>query len=259
MSSSDPDNGQSFSYILEDDANGLFRIDNNQVKVDVDNRNCLQLGGARCRINYELQRSVNIRVRTEDSGNPRLSFTKGLTINISDINDRPRDIRLSSNILKENATKGSMIGQLTVTDEDIDQSITFRLTNDDNGRFALTGNSVLTKAKDTNYESSKTHRVTVEAKDNGNPPLKVCFWFNIKVVLPLRKYSCYCTAAIFFDFRPNLGWVHTAPLTNLSVFVDTCQQFTLLHFCTKIQTRIHVFVGSHCSQQRRQKYPFLWF
>ena len=34
------------------------------------------------------------------------------------------------------------------------------------------------------------------------------------------------------------GWVHTAPLTNLSVFVDICQPFTRLRFCTKIQATI---------------------
>ena len=179
LSSSDSDNGQSFSYSLEDDASGLFRIENNQVKVAVDNRHCLQLGGAQCRINYELQRSINIRVKTKDSGNPRLSFAKDLTINVNDINDRPRDLQLSSNSLMENATKGFVIGQLTATDEDAGQSITFRLTNDDNGRFALTRKSFLTKAKDTNYESSKAHRVTVEAEDNGNPPLKVCFMLTI--------------------------------------------------------------------------------
>ena len=174
MSSSDPDNGQSFSYTLENDASGLFRIENNQIKVAVDNRHCLQLGGARCKINYELQRSAIIRVRTEDSGNPKLSYAKDLTININDINDRPRDIRLSANILKENAERGFVIGQLTVTDEDAGQSITFRMTNDDNGRFALTGNSFISKAKSVNYESSKAHKVTIEAEDNGNPPLKVC-------------------------------------------------------------------------------------
>lgn len=179
LSSSDPDSGQSFSYSLENDAGGLFRIDRNQVKVAIDNRNCLQRGGAYCRINYENQRSVSIRVKTEDSGNPKLSFTKDFTIGIKNINDRPRDIRLSANSLMENATKGFVIGEFTATDEDIGQTITFRLTNDDGGRFVLAGNNSIAKAKDTNYESSKAHRVTVEAEDNGTPPLKIAKDFII--------------------------------------------------------------------------------
>ena len=173
LMSSDPDNGQTFSYSLENDAGGLFHIQDGQVKVAVDNSNCLRFGGAYCRINYEKQHSVSIRVKTEDSGKPALSFSKDLTIKINDINDRPRNIGLSANTLQENATKGFIIGEFTAIDEDVGQKITFKLTNDDNGRFALTGNRYITKAKDTNYENSKTHRVTVEAEDNGNPPFKV--------------------------------------------------------------------------------------
>ena len=173
LSSIDPDNGQSFSYSLEDDAGGLFHIQNNQIKVAVDNNNCLQFGGSYCRINYEEKPNASIRVKTEDNGEPKLSFSKDLTITVDNINDRPRDIRLSANTLLENATKGFIIGEFTATDEDVGQNITFKLTNDDNGRFTMVRNSFIAKAKDTNYESSKAHRITVEARDNGNPPLKV--------------------------------------------------------------------------------------
>ena len=57
----------------------------------------------------------------------------------------------------------------------------------------------------------------------------------------------------FLQHALLLGWVHTAPLTNLSAFVDICQPFTLLCFCTKIKVELFVFVGSHCSQQRRER------
>ena len=185
LSSTDPDNGQSFSYSFENDAGGLFHIQNNQIKVAVDNKNCLQLGGSYCRINYEERRSATIRVKTEDNGQPKLSFSKDLTITINNINDRPRNIRLSANTLLENATKGFIIGEFTATDEDVGQNITFTLTDDDNGRFTLVRNSFIAKAKDTNYESSKAHRITVEAKDNGNPPLKVYILVYFKEAFPL--------------------------------------------------------------------------
>ena len=41
-----------------------------------------------------------------------------------------------------------------------------------------------------------------------------------------------------YSFR--LGWVHTAPRTNLSVIVDICQPLTLLRFCAKSQIKIPV-------------------
>ncbi|XP_065053229.1 protocadherin Fat 4-like isoform X4 [Rhopilema esculentum] len=180
LSSHDPDNGQSFTYSLVDNAGGLFRIHNNQLKVAVDNRNCLAYGGNFCRINFEKQQSVDIRVKTEDNGTPNLGFEKTLTFSIRDINDRPRDIQLSANYLPENATKGFQIGSLTANDED-GQNITFRLTNDDNGRFALSGDGFVVKAKDTNYENAKTHKITVEASDHGNPVLTISKDFVIVV------------------------------------------------------------------------------
>ena len=185
LATSDPDNGQSFSYSLVDDAGGLFQIQNKQIKVAIENSNCLNLGGVQCRINYEKQRHINLRVKTEDNGSPRLSFEKELTITVNDVNDRPRDVRLSTNSLPENATKGFIIGQFTATDEDVGQNITFRLTDDDNGRFALRADGFVTKAKDTNYESAKAHKITVEASDDGSPPLTVNICITCKVCQPI--------------------------------------------------------------------------
>ena len=173
LKTSDPDRGQSFSYSLVDSANGLFRVNNSQVEVAVDNKVCLLRGGDSCRINYERQRNIDIRVQSKDNGNPQLSIEKVITIQVNDINDRPRDLQLSANNLPENATKGFLIGQLTVTDEDVGQNVTFRLLNDDNGRFTVNNDGFVVKAKDTNYENQKIHKITVEANDNGSPVLKV--------------------------------------------------------------------------------------
>ena len=173
LTTSDPDRGQSFSYSLLDSANGLFRVSNRQVEVAVDNKVCLSRGGNSCRINYERQRNIDIRVQSKDSGNPQLSIEKVITIQVNDVNDKPRDLQLSANNLPENATKGFLIGQLTVTDEDVGQNVTFQLTNDDNGRFTVNYDGFIVKAKDTNYENQKIHKITVEASDNGSPVLKV--------------------------------------------------------------------------------------
>ena len=173
LTTSDPDRGQSFSYSLVDSANGLFRVSNSQVEVAVNNKVCLSRGGDSCRINYERQRNIDIRVQSKDSGNPQLSIEKVITIQVNDVNDKPGDLQLSANNLPENATKGFLIGQLTVTDEDAGQNVTFRLTNDDNGRFTVNNDGFIVKAKDTNYENQKIHKITVEASDNGSPVLKV--------------------------------------------------------------------------------------
>eukprot|EP00794_Sanderia_malayensis_P003136 gene3136-3604_t len=172
LSTNDPDVGQSFTYSLVDNARGLFRVSGNRVEVAVSNVQCLSTGGNFCHLNYEKTPQLNIRVKTEDNGSPRLSFEKQISIKLTDVNDKPRDIRLSANRIPENETKGFMIGQFSATDEDVGQNLTFKLINDDNGRFTLNRDGFIIKAKDTDYESSKTHQVTVEVSDNGNPVLK---------------------------------------------------------------------------------------
>ena len=44
----------------------------------------------------------------------------------------------------------------------------------DGGRFGVDSNCYLYKAtNETNFETNKTHSITVKMKDNGSPPLEV--------------------------------------------------------------------------------------
>ena len=80
-------------------------------QVAVSNKQCLKQGGPSCRLNYEMQSSHVIRVKTTDDGTPQLSFEKDLRIDLRDINDKPRDLQLSNNQVKENATTTSPFGR----------------------------------------------------------------------------------------------------------------------------------------------------
>lgn len=112
-------------------------------------------------------------VRATDNGSPPQSSEASMSIFLNDINDRPRDFKLSSRIVKENATIGTKIGRFTATDEDRFQILTFSLTDDDGGRFAIDSAGYLFKAKDTDYETNKVHKIVAQVTDNGTVPLKV--------------------------------------------------------------------------------------
>ena len=77
----------------------------------VSNKQCLSQGGSACLLNYEAQRSHVIRVKTTDDGTPQLSFEKDFSINLRDVNDKPRDLQLSDNKVKENAKINTLIGR----------------------------------------------------------------------------------------------------------------------------------------------------
>ena len=63
--------------------------------------------------------------------------------------------------------------RLTSRDEDVSQSATYSLTNDDNGRFKVDSQGRLYTAKNINHETQKRHVIRAMVKDNGNPPMKV--------------------------------------------------------------------------------------
>lgn len=77
----------------------------------VSNKQCLSQGGSSCLLNYEAQKRHMIRVKTTDDGTPQLSFEKDFSIDLRDVNDKPRDLQLSNNKVKENAKINTLIGR----------------------------------------------------------------------------------------------------------------------------------------------------
>jgi hypothetical protein len=184
LTTSDPDNShitrQTFSYRIVDSANGRFKVDGSVVKVKVANTRCLALGGKECYLNFEDQRQHQIVVRATDSGTPSLYVDYTLTIHIQDVNDQPRLLDLSDNEVIENDPSGTVVGNLSCLDEDAKQTITYSLSDDDNGMFKIV-NSQLQKAKPTDYETSTIHSVVVVAEDNGSPSMQISKRFTIEV------------------------------------------------------------------------------
>ena len=83
------------------------------------------------------------------------------------MNDQPRGLGLTNNTVKENAAKRYKIGQFFARDEDSGQSLTYTLSDDDDGRFSVDSNGILRKVLATDYEKNTTHSITVVVRDNG--------------------------------------------------------------------------------------------
>ena len=173
VSARDPDFNQTLVYTLIDGAGGRFKMDGNKLKVALSNDDCLKTGGEFCKLNYERQNTYKVSVRATDNGNPPQSTEAFLSITLIDVNDRPRDLKLSSNMVKENATIGTKVGQFSATDEDTSQTLQFALIDSDGGRFAVDLSGYLSKANGTDYETNKVHKIVAQVRDSGNPPLEV--------------------------------------------------------------------------------------
>ena len=161
----DPDNArttrQVMTFTLTDSASGRFMIEDDFVVVAVSNQLCLAYGGVECKINYESSQWHNISIRVEDDGTPRLGLTFNLTIDVTDVNDQPRNLEIDK-------PANTLVGSFSATDEDAGDVLSYTLLDDDEGQFKLNGSDIL-KARETDYETRKFHAVTVEVIASKEP------------------------------------------------------------------------------------------
>ena len=159
FSTSDPDTGNTFTYTLVtgtgDTDNGSFNISGSSLR-------------ATGSLNYETKSSYSIRLRTTDQGG--LWFEEAFTITVTNINETPTNITLSSSSIAENAGANAVVGALTTTDPDSGNTFTYTLVtgagDTDNGSFNISGGN-LRATGSFNYETKSSYFVRVRSTDQG--------------------------------------------------------------------------------------------
>jgi hypothetical protein len=157
FSTSDVDSGDTFTYSLvagtDDTDNASFNI-----------------SGANLRntsvFNYEAKSSYSIRVRTTDAGG--LYHEATFTITVTNVNEAPTDISISSASISENVPTGTTIGTFSATDQE-GGAMTFALHDTvnypDNSSFTITS-GVLKSAVVFNYEDKSSYSIRVRVTDS---------------------------------------------------------------------------------------------
>ncbi|MDA9184442.1 LamG domain-containing protein, partial [Flavobacteriaceae bacterium] len=132
--------------------NSLFTISGNQLVVN----------GV---IDYETNPVINVYVQVSD-GNSR--FSKGLSLDVNDVNEAPTDIGLSANAVDENLTSGTVVGGLSTTDVDSGDTHTYTLVSGagdtDNASFSISGANLLTNTA-LDYETKSSYNIRVQTSD----------------------------------------------------------------------------------------------
>jgi hypothetical protein len=155
LTDTDPDAGDTAAFTLTDDAGGRFAVSGSNLVV---------ADGAL--LDFESNTSHSVTVRVTDSGG--LTFDKIFAIGITNANETPTDIALSSGSVAENSANGTIVGALSDTDPDAGDTAAFTLTDDAGGRFAVSGtNLVVANGALLNFESNTSHSVTVRVTDGG--------------------------------------------------------------------------------------------
>jgi hypothetical protein len=135
LSTSDVDAGNTFAYTL---VAGTGDIDNAAFNI---NGNALR---ATASLDFETKSSYTVRVRSTDQGG--LFTEKAFIISVTDVNEAPSDIALSSNTIAENSGANATVGTLTTTDSDAGNTFTYSLVagtgSTDNAAFNISGDAL---------------------------------------------------------------------------------------------------------------------
>lgn len=113
-------------------------------------------------LDFETQSSYTIRVRSTDAGG--LSFEQIFVITVTNVNEAPTAIALSSTTIEEGQPIGTIVGAFTTTDPDVGDVHTYTLVSgtgdDDNDSFTISGgNLVAAEVFDFTTKSSYTVRI----------------------------------------------------------------------------------------------------
>ncbi|MGD1716478.1 cadherin domain-containing protein [Dapis sp. BLCC M172] len=128
-------------------------------------------------LDFENNTAHTINIRTTDSGTPTESFEQQLTIDVTDVdetptpsNNPPTEIQLDNHAIAENSNNGTVVGTLTTTDSDVDDTHTYTLLNDGDGRFVVDGDRILVANSSLlDFENNTAHTINIRTTDSGTP------------------------------------------------------------------------------------------
>ncbi|MFT5665899.1 MAG: gliding motility-associated-like protein [Vicingaceae bacterium] len=152
----DPDAGNTHSYSI---VAGIGSTDNDDFKIV---GNALKTDTV---FDFNRKSTYSIRVKSADAVGD--FFEKIITLNITDANDAPTDILISSDSIFENLIANTTIGTLSTTDTDVSDSHTYSLVSGaaDNNSFAIVG-SQLRSTQRFNFETKSSYFISIQTNDN---------------------------------------------------------------------------------------------
>jgi Ca2+-binding RTX toxin-like protein len=184
------DPSEELTYVLIDDAGGLFELSGNIVK--------LKAG-----LNYESATSHEITIRVIDSTSAYYDET--FTINVTDANDAPTKISLDNAKISEAAEVGDVVGNLLTVDEDEPGDMfTYTLIDDAGGLFSLVGSQIKVNAPLDADTASKV-QLQVEVNDGNGGVFQQFVQINVlQAVEGFAPDGYVKNADVFYDTDGDL-------------------------------------------------------
>ncbi|WP_319799690.1 hypothetical protein [Microvirga rosea] len=162
-------NGETFIYTLADSIDDRFEIRQNATTNDFE---IVVKSGGDDLFNFERNSLNHFEISISAAGNQNTSIgATSFTINVTNVNEAPTDVSIAAPrtpTVFENAANGTEIGPLDADDPDLNDTFTFKLTDDAGGRFKLdsTGKKLLVAdGSKLDFETAPSQQIKVEVKD----------------------------------------------------------------------------------------------
>ncbi|XP_066524896.1 protocadherin gamma-A10-like [Hoplias malabaricus] len=210
--------------------------------------------------------SFNLTMTASDEGNPPLSSTKTLFLEITDINDNaPRFTQSEYTAhVTENNSPGVSVLTLQATDADKGQNarVAYYLVDAEISGFSASSyfsinsdNGVLSAVRSFDYEQIKELKIQVRAQDGGSPPLSSNV--SVKIVVQDQNdnahqvlYPVQTAGSVLAEMVPRSADVGYLVTKVVAVDVDSGQNAWLSYKLQKATDRALFEVGAQNGEIR---------
>lgn len=146
-----------YSFVEGSNDNESFVLDGSNLKVFVET-------------DFEEKPVYVVRIKTDDGNGEAIE--RQFVINIADINEAPEDVLIDNFTIAENEPAGTLVGNLSAVDQDIEDEHKFSLLKDipDNKNFKLV-DTQLQSAILLDFETQSAYKVQVEVEDEAGETL----------------------------------------------------------------------------------------
>ncbi|XP_041483662.1 protocadherin-23-like [Lytechinus variegatus] len=155
-------------------------------------------------LNREAAYSYRLTIRAVDGGNPVLSSSATVYINVNDLNDNSPVFSQDRTYLasvKEEQPAGEFVAWIIASDADsgVLGNISYSLINS-SPKFVIDSSGVISTAASIDREDMDYYTLTVLAQDGGNPPMQATASVRVRVLdlndnVPIAAMSAYIFTA----------------------------------------------------------------
>ena len=131
-------------------------------------------------LNHEAKDLYAVRLKAEESNGD--SYELPLIIKVTDVNETPFGLLLSTNLIEENVAAGTLVGAFSTNDQDANDSFEYTFASGvgdtDNNAFQIVGNELLTKDA-IDFETKEQYSVRIRTTDAGGLFIEKAFTLSV--------------------------------------------------------------------------------